>query len=142
MADACDVDTRTFYRWMNAHPELREAVDAGNDVFNPRVERALAELATGYSVDEVQWFNVGGELQSKTVRKHYPPNVTAIIYHTKNRMPERWRDVQRVEVGTTKLKSADELRQQLLIEFEDLIEQGLLPAPVMKEINPRGNGHD
>lgn len=141
MADACGVYTRTFYNWMNAHPELREAVDAGNDAFNPRVERALAELATGYSVDEEQWFNVGGELQSKTVRKHYPPNVTAIIYHTKNRMPERWRDVQRLDVTATGLKSAAELRQQLLLEFQDLVEQGLLPAP-MKDVTPEGNGHD
>jgi hemoglobin-like flavoprotein len=129
MADACDIDTRNFYHWMNKHPELREAFDAGNDAFNPRVERALAELAVGYSVDEEQWFNVGGELVRKIVRKHYPPNVTAIIYHTKNRMPERWRDVHRHEVKPTVLKSSEEIRQQLLEEFKDLIDQGLLQLP-------------
>ncbi len=63
MADACDIDTRNFYRWMNRYPELREAVDAGNDAFNPRVERALAELALGYSVDEEQLFVIDGEIK-------------------------------------------------------------------------------
>ena len=29
MDDACSVDTRTFYRWMNKYPELSEAVSAG-----------------------------------------------------------------------------------------------------------------
>ena len=61
-----------------------------------------------------------------------------------NRMPDRWRDVQRHEVDTVGLKSSEELRQQLAAEFQDLIDQGLLMLPdrdrKMKEINPRGNG--
>ena len=144
MADACSVDTRTFYNWMNAHPELREAVDAGNDVFNPRVERALAERAIGYSVDEEHLLVVDGVIHRETIRKHYPPDVTAGIYFSKNRMPDRWRDVQRHEINATALPSSEELRQQLLVEFKDLVDQGLLslPAPErkMKEINPRRNG--
>jgi hypothetical protein len=131
MADACDVDTRTFYRWMNAHPELNDAVSSGKDAFDTRVERALAERAVGYSVDVEEWFVVKGELVSRTVRKHYPPNVTACIFFLKNRQPEKWRDVQRHEVNATGLKSSDELRQLLALEFQDLIDQGqlMLPAP-------------
>ena len=77
----------------------------------------------------------------ETVRKYYPPDVTACIYWTKNRMPDRWRDVQRHEVNAVGLKSAEELRQLLALEFKDLIDQGVLklPAP-MKEINPKSNG--
>jgi hypothetical protein len=47
-------------------------------------------------------------------------------------MPEKWRDVQRREVNSTgRLKSAEEIRQELLTEFQDLVDQGLLmlPAP-------------
>ncbi len=145
MADACDVDTRTFYRWMSAHPELNEAVSSGKDAFDTRVERALAERAIGYSIDELQWFNVGGELVSKIVRKHYPPDVTACIYWTKNRMPDRWRDVQRQEITDTRLKSSEELRQLLAAEFSDLIDTGLLQLPAprkVKEIKPKRYGTD
>jgi hypothetical protein len=145
MADACDVDTRTFYRWMNAHPELNEAVSSGKDAFDTRVERALAERAVGYSVDVEEWFVVKGELESRIVRKHYPPDVTACIYWTKNRMPDRWRDVQRQEVTDTRLKSSEELRQLLAAEFSDLIDQGLLQLPAprkMKEIKPKRYGTD
>jgi hypothetical protein len=64
---------------------------------------------------------------------------------TKNRMPDRWRDVQRHEVNAIGLKSAEELRQFLALEFKDLIDQGVLKLPApdkkMKEINPKSNGH-
>jgi hypothetical protein len=81
----------------------------------------------------------------ETVRKYYPPDVTACIYWTKNRMPDRWRDVQRHEVNAVGLKSAEELRQLLAAEFQDLVDQGLLTLPApdkkMKEINPKRNGN-
>ena len=111
MADACAVETRTFFRWMNAYPELNEAVSSGKDAFDTRVERALAERAVGYSVDVEECFVINGKVVRETVRKYYPPDVTAGIYWTKNRMPDRWRDVQRYEVNPVGLKSAEELRQ-------------------------------
>ena len=138
MADCFGVSTRTFYYWLARYPELQQAIDSGVvDAFSPRVERALAERAIGYSVDEEHWFVVNGELQSKTIRKHYPPDVRAGIYYNKNRLPERWRDVQRHEVNNVTFKSSDELRKLLELEFKDYIEQGMLqlPAPEMKVIN-------
>jgi hypothetical protein len=62
-----------------------------------------------------------------------PPDVTAAIYWTKNRLKDRWRDVQRHEVNSTQLKSADELRQLLLEEFKDLVDQGLLALPAPEQ---------
>ena len=63
---------------------------------------------------------------------------------SKRLLPDRWRDVQRHEVNGVGLKSAEELRQLLATEFQDLIDQGLLMLPdrdrKMKEINPKGNG--
>ena len=143
IADCFDVSTRTLKYWITQSPELQEAIEAGNEVFNPRVERALAERALGYSVDVEEWFVINKKLESRIVRKYFPPDVTACIYWTKNRLKDRWRDVQRHEVNATGLKSSDELRQLLALEFKDLIDQGLLALPAprkMKEINPRGNG--
>jgi hypothetical protein len=48
MADALDVSLRTFTTWCSQFPELREAVDVGKELFDTRVERALAERAIGY----------------------------------------------------------------------------------------------
>jgi hypothetical protein len=142
MADACDVETRTFFRWMNAYPELNEAVSSGKDAFDMRVERALAERAVGYSVDVEECFVINGKVVRETVRKYYPPDVTACIYWTKNRMPDRWGDVQRREVNAVGLKSAEELRQLLAAEFQDLVDQGMLvlPAPNRKMREDQSKG--
>ena len=138
IADCFEVTTRTLSNWLNKYPELRDAVDAGNDVFNSRVERALAERAIGFYADQYTWRETTKEAQRHgaprfelvpTARQYYPPDVTAGIYFTKNRMPEKWRDVQRHEVNATRLKSSEELRQQLAAEFRDLIDQGLLALP-------------
>lgn len=144
IADCFGVTTRTLSNWLNEYPELRDAIDVGNDVFNPRVERALAERAIGFYVDVEEMFVVDKKLEKKTVRKYYPPDVTAAIFFLKNRLSDRWRDVQRHQVNATGLRSSEEISQQLLEEFKDLIDQGLLQLPApgrkMKEINPRGNG--
>ncbi len=150
MASACSVNTRTFFRWLVQYPELNDAVTAGKDAFNTRVVRALAERATGFEADveEVKVLS-DGEVVRYNVRKYFPPDVTAGIYWTKNRMPEDWRDVQRIDLNAKVLQSSDEIQQLLLAEFKDLIEAGLLqlpqalPAPrKMREINPRRSDED
>ena len=35
--------------------EFGQAIHAGNEVFNPRVERALAERAMGFYADKFMW---------------------------------------------------------------------------------------
>ena len=143
IADCLGVSIRALKYWITQYLELQEAIEAGNEVFNPRIERALAERALGYSVDVEETFVIDKKLVTKTVRKHYSPDVTACIFWLKNRRPEKWRDVHRREVkDITPLKSSDELRQLLAAEFKDYIDQGLLslPAPEMKEINPKANG--
>jgi hypothetical protein len=57
--------TRTLSNWLNDYPELREAIDAGNDVFNPRVERALAERAIGFYVDVEEVFVIDKKLEKR-----------------------------------------------------------------------------
>jgi hypothetical protein len=79
------------------YPEFAEAVQSGNDTFNPRIERSLAEQAIGFEVDMYDSVkDKSGEMKLEvTGRKYYPPNVTATIFFLKNRMPERWREVAR-----------------------------------------------
>jgi transposase-like protein len=50
LAQAFKISNSTLYEWLNKHQELNDAVQVGVDVFNPRVERALAERAIGFFV--------------------------------------------------------------------------------------------
>ena len=146
MADALGITTVTLWNWANKHPELGDAIAEGKvEQFDPKVERSLAERALGYYVDVDELKVINDEPVIVTVRKYYPPDVTACIYWTKNRMPDRWRDVQRHVVDVGQLKTPEELRELLAAEFKDLIDQGVLKLPApdrrkMKEINPKSNG--
>jgi hypothetical protein len=96
LAECFGVSTRTFKYWLVRHPELYAAVQGGNDVFNPRVERALAERAIGYWIDEEEEVVINGKVARVIRRKKFiPPDVTAGIYWTKNRMKDRWSDVNK-----------------------------------------------
>ncbi len=57
------------------------------------------------------------------MRKYFPPDVTAAIYFTKNRMPDKWRDVQQ-HVHSGKLKTSDEWLVEIQKDILDLHAEG------------------
>jgi transposase-like protein len=136
IADCFGISTRTLQRWIVQYPELKEAVQAGNDVFDSRVERALAERAIGFYADQFRWRATTDQERKQgkaayelvpTGRTYYPPDVAAQRYWTKNRMPDRWRDVNKVEV-TTKRRSSEEILESIHAKLLDLQAEGYLDA--------------
>jgi hypothetical protein len=134
IAECLGISRMTVIRWSVQHPEFGQAIQAGNDVFNSRVERALAERAIGFYADQYGWRTTTDAERAKgmpdrvlevTGRTYYPPNVTAGIYWTKNRMKDKWSDVSKVEVAG-KLKSSDELLQEFNTKLLTLQKQGYL----------------
>lgn len=94
IADFFEVDVRTIYRWKNAHGEFCQALKAGKDEADTRVERALYHRAVGYEQEAVKIFMPAGA--DKPVYAPYvervQPDTTAAIFWLKNRRPEEWRD--------------------------------------------------
>lgn len=136
LADAFEVHIWTIQNWMSMFPGFAEAVRAGkSEIFDPKVERALAMKALGYAVDveEVKITKDGDEVRY-TVRKHFAPDTTACIFWLKNRQPARWRDVWKIEhdgkVELEKLSSAEVL-QSIVEEATKMgIPLSQLPAAV------------
>lgn len=98
IADFLDVDVRTLYRWKGEHAEFCQALKAGKEVADERVERSLFARANGYEHDEVDIRVIGGEVVQTPIRKFYPPDTTAAIFWLKNRRPEQWRETKAVEL--------------------------------------------
>lgn len=115
LADAFGVHTNTIRNWYSAHPSFGEAVRYGKAaVFDPKVERTMAQLALGYEVDvEEVKVTKDGDVIRYTIRKHFAPNVTAGIFWLKNRQPDKWRDVQSHEhkFDMNKATAADMLKE-------------------------------
>jgi hypothetical protein len=97
IADFLEVDVRTLYRWKGEHEEFCQALKAGKEISDERVERSLFARANGYEHDEVDIRVVDKEIVQTSIRKYYPPDTTAAIFWLKNRRPDLWRDKTDVE---------------------------------------------
>jgi hypothetical protein len=146
LADAFSVNTSTIFDWQARHDDFAEAMAKGKaEIFDPLVERALAQRAIGYSVDteEVKITKDGDEIRYQ-LRKHFAPDTTACIFWLKNRQPEKWRDVYDYKHGGKvefEAKSAEELLDEIKREVTDM---GLVPEQAEKLIMgvaaPNGKG--
>lgn len=92
IADFFEVSDRTVYRWQIKYPEFCQALKAGKDVADDRVERALYHKATGYTFQSEKIFQHQGDIIRATTREHVPPDATSMIFWLKNRRPDQWRD--------------------------------------------------
>lgn len=58
---------------------------------NQMVENAMFQAAIGFECDEEKVFcNKFGNIVSKTIRKQFPPDITAAKFWSVNRDPSRW----------------------------------------------------
>jgi hypothetical protein len=92
IADFFDVEVRTLYRWKGEHEQFCQALKAGKEISDERVERSLFARANGYEHDEVDIRVVSGAIVQTPIRKYYPPDTTAAIFWLKNRRPDLWRE--------------------------------------------------
>lgn len=99
LADFFEVDARTIYRWKHDHDDFCQALKAGKEVADERVERSLYQRAIGYEQDEVKIFMPGGASEPvyAPFRAKIAPDVTAAIFWLKNRRKDEWRDKQEVD---------------------------------------------
>ena len=88
-------------KWVGVdHGEFRGALKVSKDVFDDKIERSLAQRAIGYSHPAVKAFMTrDGKIVEHHYTEHYPPDTTAALFWLKNRRPDRWRDVQRIDAA-------------------------------------------
>lgn len=99
IADFYAIDVRTLYRWKNTHTEFCQALKAGKDEADDRVERALFHRAVGYEQEEVKIFMPAGaeEPVYAPYTAKIAPDTTAAIFWLKNRRPDEWRERKAIE---------------------------------------------
>ncbi len=93
LAEHFDVCVRTIYRWRNAHEEFAEAVVAGKEHADARVERALYSRAVGCSVERTKVFKHAADPDPvyATYKLHLPPDPNAALQWLRVRQPKKWR---------------------------------------------------
>jgi hypothetical protein len=125
VADFFEVDVRTIYRWKHDHDEFCQALKAGKDVADDRVERSLYQRAVGYEQEEVKIFMPAGAESPvyAPYRAKIPADVTAGIFWLKNRRGEEWRDVKHIDgrQQVTHRYDLDSLGDEKLNELERIL---------------------
>jgi hypothetical protein len=97
LADFFSVSVSTVNLWKTEHPEFSESIKVPKAQADERVEQSLYRRALGYEHDEVDIRVIDSQVVQTPIRKHYPPDSTAMIFWLKNRKPAEWRDKQDVE---------------------------------------------
>lgn len=115
VADVFEISLGTLKHWKAWHPEFADAMRAGKDIADQRVVRSLYARAVGYDYQAVKIFMPAGAEAPVYAEytEHVPPDVTACIYWTKNRLPHEWRDQRKVEHSGTVHTAQDLTDEQL-----------------------------
>ena len=101
------INRTTLYEWKAKYPDISNTLKKGKEVVDLEVENALLKRALGYDYEEkTEELRVDRKTGKKkmvvtrSIHKHAPPDITALIFWLKNRMPDRWKDKQAaVEIG-------------------------------------------
>lgn len=111
----------TWYEYIDKHPMLAELVKWSRSVIISRVENSLLRAATGYEFEEIKTIveedkNGKKKTRIEKVKRHQPPNPTAMIFYLKNRAPNEWNDRREILIDT---KAAELERKQLFLDMID-----------------------
>jgi len=128
---ALNIHVESIHYWKTTKPEFEEALLQGKTQYTERVQNSLVESATGYSHPAIHFSVIGDKVVQTPYIKHYRPSDTAMIFYLKNRAPDRWMDVHRIEgavqhrhtLDLTKL-SSEELKVLKTIGLVELPEHG------------------
>lgn len=117
----------TWYEYIDKYPMLAELVKWSRSVTIASVENSLLKAALGYDFNEIKTIveedkNGRKRTRIEKVKRHQPPNPTAMIFYLKNRAPNEWNDRREIIVDT---KAAEMERKQL---FLDMIEADIVDA--------------
>lgn len=100
IASKMGINIATLYAWKNKYNDIFEALKKGKEIVDVAVENALLKRALGYGFEEVTEVREAGVLvQRKVVKKHMAPDTTAQIFWLKNRRPDLWRDVKKIDMA-------------------------------------------
>lgn len=128
--DICErigIASSSWFEYVNKYEVLKNLVEWGRSVTNNRVENSLLKTALGYEYEEIKTIveedkNGKKRTRIEKVKRHQPPNPSAMIFWLKNRAPQEWNDSHEIIVNT---KALEQERKQLFLQ---MIENDVIDA--------------
>lgn len=99
------INRTTYFRWLRENNTFATAIKSAQQRFHENLiaeaKRSLMKKIRGYEAEEVKTVygrkdeNGGPKIKEQTrIKKHVPPDTTAIIFTLVNRAPEDWKNKQ------------------------------------------------
>ena len=86
LAKTFGVSFQTLNTWKKKHPKFLESIKEGRENADSNVAKSLYKKAMGYTYYETSRKKVNGKIvETKTVKKHQPPDTAAAFIWLKNR---------------------------------------------------------
>lgn len=98
IANRMGVSVTALARWRQQNPEIENALRAGREIIDYKVENALLKAALGYQTREVKVtttmrYGKVVETIKEVTDKEQAPNVSAIQCWLYNRLPKKWKNM-------------------------------------------------
>lgn len=107
---AIGVSESTLNEWKLKYPEVSGALKRGKDFSNNEIKTALFQVAKGWSHKDTKFATFEGKItDEKVYKKHYPPNVRAIMFWLINRDRDNWKPINELQPGNDNQEIADAL---------------------------------
>ncbi len=102
------ITVSTYYEWIESKPEFSEAVEKAKETYNQLIVReakkSLMKKIQGYAVDENKTVFINDKegkptiKEKTTIKKHFQPDIVAIIFALTNKAPEEYKNKQSSEL--------------------------------------------
>jgi len=115
---------RTYLEWKDRFPQFFASIDNWKEAADKKIEASLMDLAMGTEVWEEKALTVGqGEgysaIEKVKVKKKLAPNIQAVQFWLKNRMPHLWKDRKELEIANLQNLSDEELAKLVRNAMKD-----------------------
>ena len=115
------LSSATWQRYKRDHKELKDALNRGYEFSLPKVIPALFKSAIGYQYNEVtqERDKNGNLITTKIVTKEVQPNVSAIMNILKNKFPNEWNTVEKLDITTTTTSKIPDMPSEFISKLAE-----------------------
>ena len=121
-----NIDVTRLFEWTRdggMYPTLSRAIRAGREEADGAVARRLFERAIGFSHPDTHICTSQGKVFQTAITKHYPPEVTAMIFWLTNRQRDKWKRDGTGQNAVDKDAAASAIRDLVTALLPDSSEQ-------------------
>ncbi len=121
IADVLGVTLKQFEGAKRTYKSFTDALRKGGNKADLNVIESLYQKATGYVRREVEFVRFQGKVKTQPVVKYYPPELNAIMFWLKNRLPYDWKEKIQMNKNGLSEEHLQKLREIAVARMKEML---------------------